>query len=104
MKGITHLLGAMPGIGNKLELGLGEALVEGPRSGGGADNVVATLDNEGGDVADLVDIIEDLRIGAEEALVCEEVALDPSKGKGPLILGGLGDLDRIDVELTRGTF
>jgi hypothetical protein len=86
-------------IGHELELGLGPDLVQVPGRGSGANNIVTTLDNGGRDVTDLVHVLQNMGIGLEETLVEEVVALNASKGKGPDILRGLGNLNRVNIEL-----
>lgn len=55
-------------------------------------------------MTDLVNVLEDMSIGLEEALVEEVVAFDTSKSESPDVLGGLGDFDGVDVELGSGAF
>jgi len=97
--GSGKLLGTMTSIGHELELGLGPDLVQVPGRGGGANDIVTTLNNGGGDVTDLVNVLQNVGIGLEETLVEEVVALNAGESKCPNILGGLGNLDGVDVEL-----
>lgn len=50
-------------------------------------------------MADLVHILKNMGIGLEEALVEEVVALNASKSQSPDILGRLGNLHRVDIQL-----
>ena len=75
----------MPRVRHDDELGLRPGPVEGPGALQRADDVVTPLDDDGRDVADAVDVLEELAF-AQEALVDEIMALDPGKGVGEGIL------------------
>lgn len=57
------------------------------------------LDNGSRNVADLVNVLQNMSISLEEALVEEVVALNASESQSPNVLGRLGNLYRIDIEL-----
>lgn len=61
--------------------------------------VASYLDDGSRNVADLVNVLEDMGVGLEEALVEKVVALDACKGQGPDVLRRLGNLHRVDIEL-----
>jgi hypothetical protein len=74
-----ELLSRVTRIRHKLKLGLWPDLVQVPSRSRRADDIITTLNNRRRDMTDLVDVLKDMSIGLEEALVEEVVAFDTSK-------------------------
>src|SRR5206468_4420768 len=72
--------GGVTGVGNDVEGRLRPAPMELPRRDHRAHDVVAALDDHGGDLADPADLVEELVGVAEKRAVHEVVALDPREG------------------------
>mmetsp|Transcript_116031 Transcript_116031/g.323179 ORF Transcript_116031/g.323179 Transcript_116031/m.323179 type:complete len:214 (+) Transcript_116031:260-901(+) len=89
----------VPCVRDDLQLGLGEDPVEIPGAAGRADDVVAALHDDGGDVSDAVHVPQQLVFGLEPAAVEEVVVLDASEGQCELVLISLSHVGLIWEEL-----
>src|SRR5215207_5164625 len=87
------------GVGDDAEVRLGPRLVQLPGAEDGADHVVAPLDDDGRDVADAADVLDEVVVGREEGVVHEVVALDAREGERELGVGELLDGGVVEEEL-----
>src|SRR3712207_1626745 len=70
-----------------------------PRALDGADHVVAPLDDDGRDVPNLADVLDEVVVGREEGVVHEVVALDACDGERLVRLGEVVHQAGVRVEL-----
>src|SRR5690606_330729 len=85
------LIGRVPRGIDELQLGAGPGFVKPPGVAGRADDVVAAVHDDAGDVGDLVHVAQELGRGREEAVVNEVVTLDAGKGEGKGCIVAVGD-------------
>ena len=84
------LEGGVACVGDHGEAGLGPGGGELEGGGGGADHVVAALDDLGGEMGDAVHVAEQA-FGRQEQVVGEVVGLDAGEAEGGAVLGEGGD-------------
>ncbi len=81
----------VPCVRDDGELRLGPRAMQRPRALHRADDVVASLDDHRGDVANRIDVVEELRFLLEEALVDEVVRFDARERERVVVLVVLRD-------------
>src|SRR5258705_13632820 len=86
----------MTGIGNEVQLWFRPGSMEIPGARKRTDNIVPTLNNDGGDRSDPADIFDQIIVGTEEGVVHEVVTFDPGEGEGKLRIGKLLDHGRVE--------
>jgi len=89
--GDASLGSTMPGITNNTEVGFWPRAVQVPGAAHGAGHVVAALHNHRGDVADTVEVPQELAFVLEEAAVEEVMALDARHRERVLVLRPHGE-------------
>ena len=81
----------MSRVGDDPQIRLGPREVELPRAHRRTDDVVAPLDDDGRDVADRVDVLDEPVVGLEEGVVDEVVALDARERDRFVRIAEVGD-------------
>jgi len=92
-------------VGYDDEVDLREDLLERIRRGRGADHVIATLDDRGGYVSNLIDLFlfEQLTV-PHPAAVDKVMRLDPRERQRPFVRLGASDIVVVDAQLRSGHF
>jgi hypothetical protein len=85
----TGLEGGVAGIGDDIELGPRPGAVQFPGGAQGADEVVAPLDDDPGDIGQVIGVAQEL-IGLQEGPVDEVVTLDARQTQGHMGVGEVG--------------
>src|SRR5678815_3811368 len=94
----------MTGVGNDVELRFRPGSMQIPGAGGRTNNIVPTLDNNGGNGSNRADILDQIIVGTEKGVVHEVVAFDSGEGQGKLRIGKLLDHGRVEEELGGAAF
>ena len=74
--GVRGIESRVSAIGNELKVGFWPCAMQIPRGGCRADHIVAALHNYSGDMADEINVIEQLILVGKKALVYKVVALN----------------------------
>ena len=92
------------GVGDYAQLGSRPRTVQFPGDLGWAERVVASVDDDRGDMADATDVVQQLVVRPHEASVQEVVALDPGESGGVRRLFERGDRSWIRLQVAGGAF
>jgi hypothetical protein len=105
-KGIGNagLRACVAGGGDDLEVGLGPGFVEVPSVGEGADNIIAPMDNDAGDIPEGVGVFNEPVIGLEKGFVHKIVAFDAGKSVCMMVFGESAEESGVEAELKSAPF
>src|SRR5256714_3765262 len=95
----ARLGGGVAGVWDDSQVRFGPGAVQVPRASHGADNVVAPLHYDAGDVPNFFHVLDEIVVCREEGVVHEVVTLDARKRQGELRLGELLDHRVVEEEL-----
>src|SRR5258706_5524889 len=79
----------MAGVGNDMELRFRPGSMQIPGARQRTNNVVPTLNNNGGNGSNRADILDQIIVGTEEGVVHEVVAFNSGEGQGKLRISKL---------------
>ena len=99
---VATLEGGVTGVRHDAQVGFRPGAMQLPRGLHGTHDVVTSLHDDGGDVADAVDIVQELIFAAQEAAVDEIVTLDTRERLGVTVFLEPGDVIGCRAQVTRG--
>src|SRR6185437_5002092 len=99
---VAPLEGGVAGVRHDAQIGFRPGAMQLPRGLHGTHDVVSALHDDRGDVADAVDLLDELVVRAQEAAVDEVVTFDARERLGVTILVELRYVIRGGAQVTRG--